>query len=180
MGDLRLAAATGNRYWSRVNPSLHSICFGGAAKRAVRCDLCLSLTHLTRECALVSDSDPEVGIRLKMLEVALLAFTGNQTATGAVNSLGGPHPLSGSQEWFSGGPKPCRKWNAKRCGYRRSRHPHICNLCGGPPPGGRVSRIPHGPSRRGRALVQAMDPTATHAGGSPQATRRVWAHQRPA
>ena len=130
----RQAAATGNRCWSRVNPSLHSICFGGAAKRAVRCDLCLSLTHPTRECALVSDPDPEVGTRLKTLEVALLAFTGNQTATGAVNSLGGPRPLSGSQEWFSGGPEPCRKWNAKRCGYRRCRHPHVCNLCGGPHP----------------------------------------------
>ncbi len=41
----RQAASTGNRQWSRVNPSLYSICFAGAARASKRCDLCLSLTH---------------------------------------------------------------------------------------------------------------------------------------
>ncbi len=40
----RQAASTGSRQWSKVNPSLYSICFAGVARANKRCDLCLSLT----------------------------------------------------------------------------------------------------------------------------------------
>ncbi len=40
----RQAFISGNRQWSKVNPSLYSICFSGAARTGVRCELCLSLS----------------------------------------------------------------------------------------------------------------------------------------
>lgn len=130
----RQAAATGNRQWSRVNPSLHSICFAGAAKRAVRCDLCLSRTHQTRDCALVSDPDPEMGTRLRLLEAALSALTWKQatSTSGATQARAVTSPRQYSP--YGGEPEPCRKWNEKRCGYRRCRYPHVCSECGGAHP----------------------------------------------
>ena len=70
----RQAFITGNRQWSKANPSLYSICFSGVARTGQRCELCLSLTHLTRECTMVNDPDPDVSARLKTLESAVLAF----------------------------------------------------------------------------------------------------------
>ena len=37
----RQAAIIGNKKWSQINPSLHSICFTGCAQALKRCDLCL-------------------------------------------------------------------------------------------------------------------------------------------
>ena len=58
------ALITGNRHWSKVNLSLYSICFSGVAHTGQSCDLCLSLSHPTRECTLVSDPDPDLTTRL--------------------------------------------------------------------------------------------------------------------
>lgn len=41
------AFITGNQQWSRLNPSLYSICFSGAVRTGMCCELCLSLSHLT-------------------------------------------------------------------------------------------------------------------------------------
>ena len=53
----RQAAATGNKQWSKVNPSLYTVCFTGKARKATHCDLCLSAAHKTEDCHLVSDND---------------------------------------------------------------------------------------------------------------------------
>ena len=71
----RQAFITGNRQWSRVNPSLYSICFSGIVRAGTRCELYLSLSHPTRDCTLVSDPDPDVTTWLKTLESAVLAMT---------------------------------------------------------------------------------------------------------
>ena len=72
----RQAAATGNKLkqWSCVNPSLHSICFTGGSKtgQEMRPLPEPKQTYQTRDCALVSDPDPEVGTHLRLLEAALL------------------------------------------------------------------------------------------------------------
>ena len=39
----RQAAATGHQRWSKINPSLYTVCFTGKARKAIRCDLCLSI-----------------------------------------------------------------------------------------------------------------------------------------
>ena len=70
----RQAFITGNRQWSKVNPSLYSICFAGVARTGQRCELCLSLSHQTSACMLVGDTDPDVSDRLKTLESTMLAL----------------------------------------------------------------------------------------------------------
>lgn len=119
----RQAAATANRQWSRVNPSLYSICFAGSARMSTRCDLCLSLTHPTMDCPLVEDSDPEVGSRLKAIESAVLAMS--RPHTGLPN-MG--NPLGGAS------PEVCRNFNNKRCTFKWCRFRHVCRGCGGPQP----------------------------------------------
>ena len=75
----RQAFITGNQQWSKVNPSLYSICFSGVARTGQRCELCLSLSHPTSECTMVNDPDPDVSARLKTLESAVLAFTSHSS-----------------------------------------------------------------------------------------------------
>ena len=71
----RQASITTNRQWSKVNPSLYSICFSGVAQTGMHCDLCLSLSHTTQECSLAGGQDSDVSARLGTLESAILAFT---------------------------------------------------------------------------------------------------------
>ena len=72
----RQAFITGNHQWSKVNPSLYSICFSGVARTCTRCELCLSLSRPIREYTLVGgDTDPDISTRLKTLESAVLTFT---------------------------------------------------------------------------------------------------------
>ena len=60
----RQAAATGHKEWSRVNPSLYTVCFTGKARKANRCDLCLSTAHKTDDCHLAADEDPDLVVRM--------------------------------------------------------------------------------------------------------------------
>ena len=119
----RQAAATGNRHWSRVNPSLYSICFAGVARSSVRCELCLSLNHRSKDCAMVADSDPDVGSRLKAVESAVLALT--QPRWPGPNVAG---PLGHASA------EVCRNFNKGRCTFRWCRYRHACRVCGGPQP----------------------------------------------
>ena len=71
----RQAAATGNRMWSRVNPSLYTLCFSACmATKRERCELCLGTTHTTQQCALQGAPDPELNSRVKTVESVLLAM----------------------------------------------------------------------------------------------------------
>ena len=121
----RQAAATSNRQWSRINPSLYSICFAGSARTSTRCDLSLSLTHVTRDCPMVEDPDPGVGSRLKAIESAVLAMARPRAWTPP--SMGGPPPVGALSE-------ACRSFNNKRCNFRGCRFRHVCRVCGGPQP----------------------------------------------
>ena len=118
----RQAFITGNQQWSKVNPSLYSICFSGVARTGMRCELCLSLSHPTRECTLVCDPDPDVASRLKTLESAVLAFTSQVPPRYATQSGGYKSP------------DICRNWNAGRCRLPQCRYTHACRVCGGPNP----------------------------------------------
>lgn len=119
----RQAAATGNRQWSRVNPSLYSICFAGVARSSVRCDLCLSLDHRSKDCAMVADADPDVGSRLKAVESAVLAL-----AQPRWQMPGPTGPAGGASA------EPCRNFNRGRCTFRWCRYRHVCRVCQGPQP----------------------------------------------
>ena len=121
-------------------PSLYSICFAGVARVGQRCDLCLSLSHPTREC---SDPDPDMSSRLKALEAAVLAFT----------AAGSAPPTSNRSR--SG--EICRSFNVGRCRMPGCRYRHVCRVCGGPLPamsccerqlGSRPGEFQFGPARQ--------------------------------
>lgn len=109
----RQAYITGNRECSKVNPSLYSICFAGAACTRTRCELCLSLSHPTHECSLVNE-DLDVSMQLKSLESAVLAFSAQAPQQQGRFRL---------QE-------VCRNWNAGRCRMPQCRYRHACRVCG--------------------------------------------------
>jgi hypothetical protein len=129
----RQAFITGNRQWSKVNPSLYSICFSGVARTGVRCELCLSLSHPTRECTLVCDPDPDISTRLKTLESAVLAFSANAP------QQPGPSPRATRSS------DTCRNWNIGRCRMLSCRYKHACRVCGGPNPAFACCDRPLGP-----------------------------------
>jgi len=118
----RQAFITGNRQWSRVNPSLYSICFSGVPRTGQRCELCLSLSHNTRECALVSDPDPDVTTRLKSLESAVLAFVSHP-------SLPQQGPATSTRPT-----EICPNWHMGTCRVGQCRYRHVCRVCRGPNP----------------------------------------------
>ena len=117
----RQALITGNRHWSRVNPSLYSICFSGVARTGQRCDLCLSLSHPTRECTLVSDPDPDLTTRLRTLESAVLALSSSPST---------PAPSASHTQ----ATEVCRNFNVGMCRMPNCRYRHVCRVCGGPRP----------------------------------------------
>ena len=117
----RQALITGNRHWSRVNPSLYSICFSGVARTGQRCDLCLSLSHPTRECTLVSDPDPDLTTRLRTLESAVLALSSSPST---------PAPSASHTQ----ATEVSRNFNVGRCRMPNCRYRHVCRVCGGPRP----------------------------------------------
>ena len=111
----RQAAATGHTQWSKVNPSLYTICFTGRAKRMGRCELCLSSAHRHDECPLVADEDPDIGRRMKAVESAVVAFSaGGQ----------GPQHQQKAREI-------CMLFNDRHCKFRNCKYRHVCRLCEG-------------------------------------------------
>ena len=117
----RQAASNGNRTWSRINPSLFSLCFTGKAQGSPRCELCLAMSHSSADCSLSADTDPDLPSRLKAVEAAVVAFA--SPARRAERKTAAP---------FSS--EICKNWNEKRCTFRRCRYRHACASCGGAHP----------------------------------------------
>ena len=115
------AFITGNRQWSRINPSLYSICFCGAVCTGTLCELCLSLSHPIRDCTLVNDQDPDITTWLMTLESALLVMTSHLTLQQGSSSI----PKL---------PDICQNWNDGKCCIPHCWYRHVCRVCGGPIP----------------------------------------------
>ena len=111
------AAATGHKQWSRLNSSLYTICFTGIARKATRCDLCLSTTHKTSECSLAIDEDPELGQHLKAVELAVIAFSAN------------PQGITGTRGICSS--EVCQLFNEKQCKFHNCKYRHVCQMSEG-------------------------------------------------
>ncbi len=110
------------RQWSRINPSLYSICFSGVVRANKRCDLCLGLTHETKDCALSGEVDHDVGSRLKATESAVLALTSARPSATPQPTIRQPKN------------EVCRTWNENLCTCPRCRCRHVFRVCGGPKP----------------------------------------------
>ena len=118
-----------------MNPSLYSICFSGVDWTSKCRDLCLSLTHEVKDCALANEGDHNVGSHLKAIESAVLALT---SATPSM-STGTPNRPSSSEI--------CRSWNENRCSFPRCRYRHVCRVFEGPWPALECCERPLGPVR---------------------------------
>ena len=118
------AAASGNHNWSSVNPSVYAICFTGRASMKTRCDLCLKTGHLTRNCKLEVDKDPDLPVRVKAVESVVLSLAKDP-----------------KKESFGESSKEiCRLYN-NACRYRRCRYRHACLNCGGKHPAARCDEM---------------------------------------
>ena len=135
----RQAAAQGKTEWSRINPSLYAICFTGKARRADRCDRCLSTTHKAENCSLFSEEDPDVSQRLKTIESAVVALT-------RAAPVGPTKPCRRST-------KACCNWNQNKCSFLGYQYTHHCSSCRGSHPAVEcpvksANTHPVGPTRR--------------------------------
>ena len=138
----RQAAATGNKQWSKVNPSLYTVCFTGKARKATRCDLCLSAAHKTEDCHLTSDDDPDLAKRVRAVESAVVAFSGRPQGVRIQST------------------EICRLFNERRCKFKNCKYRHVCHLCASnhpaiecpltPKQSGQPSSSGPGPMRMGR------------------------------
>ena len=147
----RQAATTGHTEWSKINPSLYTLCFTGKAKKAPRCEMCLSAAHKTEDCPLAGDDDPDMAKRMKAIESAVVAFS----------SSNGNNEAGRSQRSM----EICRLFNEKRCRFRNCKYRHVCSGCKGfhpvpdcpmaIPPGARVINGKPGPVRRENTYTQA-------------------------
>ena len=107
----RQIAQTKELRWSRLNPTLYSLCFAGKARRHVVCSFCLSDNHSSDQC-------PENPSLLSA------AFTSYHTQPGPAPILSGVPKLE----------KLCNLFNAKegpRCNYRNCKFAHKCSVCRG-------------------------------------------------
>jgi len=115
----RQAAATGVTSWSKVNGTLHYICFNGPRRQVNRCELCLAATHRTEDCGL-GDPEQESSSRLRALEAMVQSLSSRQAAS---HTHASP-PIRPSGQ-------VCRAWNRQGCHFRGCRHTHVCSTCGG-------------------------------------------------
>ena len=86
--------------WSRINPSLYSVCFTGKAQGIPHCSKCASIDHMVRDCPFSAKSDLE-----RMLQVVFAACT-------AKSNPGTPGESAGNHSQ-----KICRRWNDMRCTF---------------------------------------------------------------
>ena len=143
----RHAANSGNRQWSRINPSMYAVHFTGKALAATpRCELCASVFHTSKDCPFSTKTEME-----KTLEAVLSACTNRAGSSVTPANLG-----STDRECN----EVCRKWNDERCNYQWCRYRHVCLSCGGAHP------VKHCPSDRKRA-----NPGPTSQGQQPKRPR---------
>ena len=130
----RQVAQTKDLRWSRLNPTLYSLCFAGKAKRHVVCATCLSDTHATEHC-------PET-----------LQYNG-VFWPGQINPMiGQPSPAAVPPPAATGGAKLklCNLFNApdgSRCHYNPCKFTHRCSVCKGAHPRSSCRRASGGEGR---------------------------------
>lgn len=114
----RQAAQTKDLRWSRLNPTLYSLCFAGKAKKSVVCASCLSDSHETSNCP-DNVFFPWQNVHTRTVQHQ------PPTVTATVGSLAKSRT----------GSDICYLFNAKdgpRCTYSSCRFAHRCALCKGP------------------------------------------------
>lgn len=143
----RQAAATGFTEWSKINPSIFTVCFNTKARSGVRCELCLTLGHDAAGCTR-AEGEVDWTLRLRAMEAALGA-----SHTSAIERR---VPLGYEAT------DACKLFNEDRCHYQPCKFRHICRVCRGNHPAsaspecsakvtGWITRT-GGPMRQSRAI----------------------------
>ena len=115
----RQAAQTKDLHWSRLNPTLFSLCFAGKARRNVACTYCLSDNH-------GSDGCPENPSKVT-LPWQVASWTTQHSNT---------PPRSAKT-------RICYLYNSRQkseCSYDPCRFTHVCSICKGNHPRSECSR----------------------------------------
>ena len=110
-GYKRRVAQTKDLQWSRLNPTLYSLCFAGKAKRNVACTHCISDNH-------TSDNCPDNPTR------PLFPWQ----SISAVGDVGNTVPFHPTKRGV------CFHYNKKegqRCTFRQCIYQHVCSVCKG-------------------------------------------------
>ena len=122
----RQAAATGNKNWASLNPSLFSICFTDKGRWRSKCDDCLGAGHSTNLCPFREcETEP--------------LFSGDRRG--------------GSYEANSSWPR-CQRFNEGKCTFLDCSFRHVCARCNGPHPAIACKGSPSG--RGGHASSQTQ------------------------
>jgi len=132
----RQAALSKDLNWSRINPTLYSLCFAGKAKKSAICIHCLSNNHNSDQCPEIQNMWPS------QCSLFQPAYTG---------------PFPGPAVPVTPAVEICRLFNAKgesRCRYKRCRYLHACARCRGDHPQSAC------PSRFARSTKQTYDEAA--------------------
>ena len=114
--SLVTASGPGSTHHYTLFASVH-----GAVCTGTLCELCLSLSHPTRDCTLVNDQDPDITTWLMTLESALLVMTSHLTLQQGSSSI----PKL---------PDICQNWNDGKCCIPHCWYRPVCRVCGGPIP----------------------------------------------
>jgi len=115
--DMLLQKHTAHRKemrWSMINPTIYARCFTAATRNPPRCEVCLAVTHETKDCSQQEATKGDIEGRLRSMEQTIQNLS--------------PAPPQHAIH-FSG--EVCRKWNKGDCSYPYCRHTHVCSLCGG-------------------------------------------------
>ena len=109
----RQAAATGHVEWSKINPSIFTVCFTSKAKKGQRCELCLSSSHSSRECTW-AEGEGDLQGRLVALESARV-----------MAQPGSSRMVPSGYEWTD----ICKLFNEGRCTYMQYLQISSCLYC---------------------------------------------------
>ena len=125
----RQVAVTKDLHWSKLNPTLHSLCMAGKARKNKFCAVCLSDNHPSEQCPDMWQGMLPAGY-LDQFRPPSAAFN---PAAGPVQKaepfsqhVGHPTPLP---------PQICRLFNKQegpRCTFSPCKFAHVCSICRGP------------------------------------------------
>ena len=115
----RQAAQTKDLRWSRLNPTLFSLCFAGKARRNIACAHCLSDNHTSDACP----DNPSRSFFWWQHPGATFPHAGGASPVGVAPPVGGAHP---------GRLRICHLFNARdgpKCTYSPCKFAHVCSAC---------------------------------------------------
>ena len=136
----RWAAATNCRKWSQINLSLFSLCFTGKAQGLQHCDLCGDTAHMSSDCVLSAEREPDLVYRLKALENRVQMIKED--------------PHKGPGQVMRRNREVCNLYNKQQCKFYYCKYRHVCSGCGGNHPvllcrlGNRSGAPPAAPNQR--------------------------------